>query len=141
MHGEAARAGRGTWARLMSSPQRSTDTLAVADPELVSAIRFIRARAGEPIQVDDVLRAVPMSRRSLERRFYSVLGRTPASEIRRVHVERARRLLAETDLPVPDVAAASGFGSPEYLAVVFKGETGLTPLRYRSRVRARSSGA
>ena len=118
--------------------RQSTDTLAIEDIELVAAIRFIRGHAGDPIRVEDILRAVPMSRRALERRFHNVLGRTPAAEIRRVHVDRARRLLAETDLPIPDVASASGFGSPEYLAVVFKAETGLSPLRYRSRVRARS---
>jgi AraC-like DNA-binding protein len=35
---------------------------------------------------------------------------------------------------MPEVAAASGFGSPEYLARVFKQETGLTPHTYRNKV-------
>jgi len=48
---------------------------------------------------------------------------------------RARELLAETDLPIPAVAAKSGFGSPEYLAYVFKEELGASPREYRSRVR------
>jgi LacI family transcriptional regulator len=117
--------------------RQSTDTLAIDDPDLVAAIRFIRDRASEPIQIEDVLRAVPVSRRTLERGFRDTLGRTPAGEIRRVHLERAKRLLAETDMTIPDVAAASGFGSGEYLAVVFKAQTGLSPLRYRTQVRVR----
>jgi len=117
--------------------RQSTDTLAVDDPDLARAIAFIRDHAAEPIQVKDVLRAVPVSRRRLERRFRDVLRRTPAAEIRRVHLERAKRLLAETDMAVPDVAAASGFGSREYLACVFKSETGLSPNKYRRRARAR----
>jgi LacI family transcriptional regulator len=117
--------------------RQSTDTLAIDDADLVAAIRFIRAQASRPIQVKDVLRAVPVSRRALERRFRDTLGRTPACEIRHVHLERARQLLAETDMPIPEVAAASGFGSGEYLAVAFKAQTGLSPLRYRTQARVR----
>jgi len=117
--------------------RQSTDTLAVDDVDLARAVAFIRSRAAEPIRVGDVLRAVPVSRRWLERRFRESLGRGPAAEIRRVHLERARQLLVETDLPIPKVAAASGFGSPEHFAQVFKSRIGRSPLRYRSLVRGR----
>ena len=76
-----------------------------------------------------------ISRRVLERRFLQVLERTVASEIRRVHFERARKLLVETDLPIPEVADAAGFGTPEYFAYIFKQESKQTPLRYRKQVR------
>lgn len=117
--------------------RQSTDTLAVEDAEVAAAVQFIRLNAGRPIDVSEILRQIPISRRSLERRFEHVLGRTPAEEIRRVRLERARQLLLETDLPIPDVATASGFGSPEYLSYVFKGATGQSPLKYRSLSRAR----
>jgi LacI family transcriptional regulator len=112
--------------------RQSTDTLAMEDAELAEAIRFIRASAGQAIGVQDVVRATAISRRSLERRFEQVLGRSPAEEIRRVHMERAKQLLMETDMPIPKVAAASGFGSAEYMAYVFKKEIRITPLKYRS---------
>ena len=111
--------------------RQSTDTLAVGDRALVKALNFIRASAALPIQVGAVARQSGVSRRVLERRFLQALGRSPATEIRRVHLERAKSLLVETDLPIPDVAEAAGFGSPEYLAYMFKVETGQTPLRYR----------
>lgn len=117
--------------------RQSTDTLAVDDPELARAVAFIRARATDPIQVHDVLREVPVSRRWLERRFREVLGRGPAAEIRRVRLARAKRLLAETDMPVPEVARRAGFGSREYLAAVFKAELDLSPRQYRNRYQAR----
>lgn len=117
--------------------RQSTDTLAIDDQDLAKAIAFIRSRTGSPIQVSDVLRAIPVSRSWLERRFQQTLGRSPAEEIRRVHVERAKQLLAESDMPVPDVAAASGFRSREYLACAFKKATGLTPREFRTRVRGR----
>jgi len=117
--------------------RQSTDTLAVDDPDLARAVAFIRSHATDPIQVQDVLREVPVSRRWLERRFREVLARGPAAEIRRVRLERAKHLLAETDTPVPEVARRAGFGSREYLAAVFKSELDLTPRQYRNRTQTR----
>jgi len=117
--------------------RQSTDILAIDDQDLARAIAFVRGHAAEPIQVGDVLRAVPVSRSWLERRFHEALGRSPAEEIRRVHLERAKQLLADTDMPVPAVATAAGFRSREYLAYAFKQATGLTPREYRTRVRGR----
>jgi LacI family transcriptional regulator len=117
--------------------RQSTDTLAIDDPELARAIRFIRDHAAEPVLVDEMVAELAISRRHLERRFQEVLGRTPAAEIRRVHLSRAKELLEQTDLPIPAVAAGSGFGSPEYLAYAFKQEMGLSPRRYRTQVRGR----
>ena len=118
--------------------RQSTDTLAINDPLLVQAIGFIRDHATEPIRVEDVLRVVPLSRRSLERAFQELLGRSPAQEIRRVRLERAKYLLATTDLPIPKVARASGFGTGEYLATLFRQVTAVTPLKYRAATRAKA---
>ena len=116
--------------------RQSTDTLAVDNPDLVRAIGYIRENATRNIHVEDVLAAVPISRRSLERIFRDSLGRSPAQEIRRVRIERAKHLLATTDLPIPKVAASSGFGTGEYLATIFRQATGMTPLKYRVLVRS-----
>jgi LacI family transcriptional regulator len=117
--------------------RQSTDTLAITDPDLAQAIAFIRVHAATAIRVSDVLRAVAVSRSWLERRFQESLGRSPAEEIRRVRLDRAKQLLAETEMPVPQVAVAAGFGSREYLAYAFKQVTGLTPREFRHRVRGR----
>jgi LacI family transcriptional regulator len=81
--------------------------------------------------VEDVLRAVPVSRRSLERRFRATLERGLGEEIRRVHLERAKDLLATTALSVAEVAERAGFSSVHYLSRVFRQETGQTPTAYR----------
>lgn len=115
--------------------RQSTNILAVQDETLAKAIRFIRETAGRPIQVQDVMDAVHVSRRVLERRFMEILGRTPAAEIYRSRIERAKNLLLHTDFPVPDVADHAGFGSPEHLVQVFRKQMGQTPLQFRNRVR------
>ncbi len=115
--------------------RQSTDTMAIGNPLLLQALGYIREHATEPIRINDVLRAVPISRRSLERFFHDLLGRSPAEEIRRVRIERAKQLLATTDLAIPKVAKASGFGTGEYLATLFRQEVGMTPLKYRAAAR------
>ena len=115
----------------------SSDLMAIGDKDVALAVRFIHDNASQPIQVSDVLEAVPISRRSLERRFQVVLGRSPQQEIQRIHVELAQRLLAETNLPVPDIATRSGFKSADRLAAVFRRTLGVTPTNYRRRYRNR----
>jgi LacI family transcriptional regulator len=117
--------------------RQSTDTLAVSDRALVAALQFIRQSAGRPTQVGDVVARSGVSRRELERRFARHFQSTPAEFLRRAHLDRARSLLAETDLSIPDIAQASGFGSPEYMAQIFRARLQTSPLRYRREVRGR----
>lgn len=111
--------------------RRSTDTLAHNDPDLVSALRFIRDHAHEPIAVKDVVASIAVSRRSLEQRFLKEVGRSPAAEIRQVHLQRAMELLARTDWPIPEVASHSGFLHAEVMTRAFRRELGCSPTEYR----------
>jgi len=115
--------------------RQSTDVLAIEDPHVSRAVRYIREHACDGINVRDVLRAVPQSRRLLEARFRKLLGRTPHEEILRVQLRRVMQLLMETDLPLETVAERTGFAHPEYLSVVFRREVGLPPSRYRAQGR------
>ncbi len=111
--------------------RQSSDILAIDDPNVVRAIRYIREHACEGIRVKDVLRAMPQSRRILESRFHKFIGHTPHDEILRVQLDRARALLTETRLPLAEVAQRAGFAHQEYLSVVFKKHTGMPPSQYR----------
>jgi len=111
--------------------RRSTDMLAVEDPELAVALRFICERACQGITVHDVLGQVALSRRVLESRFQQVLGRSPHAEILRAQLERAKQLLMIRHLTLTAVAHQTGFRNGEYLGTVFKREFGLTPGQYR----------
>ena len=108
--------------------RQSTKVLAIADPHVAAALRYIRLHATE---VKDVVAQGTISRRALKRHFTKQLGRTPNGEIVRVQLERAKQLLVETDWPLPKIADRAGFLFPEYLSVVFKRELGITPGEYR----------
>ncbi len=110
----------------------STDTLAVSDPEVASAIRYIHANAGEPISVADVLDAVPLSRRVLEKRFRTKLGASILEEITRAHVKLAKQLLADPAMPNAVVAHRAGFRSVNALYIAFRNMVGMSPNAFRN---------
>jgi LacI family transcriptional regulator len=128
---------------LLRSPgvitRQSTEVLAIDDPELASAFRFIREYAHLPISVDTILKRVPLSRRALEQRFAQKLGRTPAAAIRHVRLERAQHYLRDTDYSVSEIAELCGFRTPEVFARVFKRAFGLRPSDFRTGQAAPSS--
>lgn len=111
--------------------RRSTDLVAIDDPDVIAAIRFIRENSHRPLRVADVLREVPVSRRWLERRVTAAIGVTLGTEIRRAHLDRARKLLAETSLSITQVAEGSGFSDLRHLEVTFHREFGRTPTQFR----------
>lgn len=118
--------------------RQSTDILAVDRPLLRRALAFIREHAGEPTTVSDILNHVPMSRRKLELDFVQHLKRTPKEEITRVRIERAKVILAETDLPIPMVAERCGFNYAERFTVAFRRSEGTTPQVFRKSMQPRT---
>jgi len=115
--------------------RRSTDALAVRDEDVARAMRFIREHACEGIQVPDVVEAVAVSRSTLENRFRALVGRTVRAEIRRVQLERARRLVSATHVPLKQIATQTGFRSVQYMTVLFRRQLGEPPAEYRRRTR------
>ena len=104
---------------------------AVHDRIVAEALRIIWSRDDSSLNVADVAGLLPVSRRSLERRFQQVLGRTVLGEITRCRVERVKGLLEETDLPLKQLAKLVGFSSPETLTKAFQRQVGATPSAYR----------
>ena len=118
--------------------RHSTDVTVLEDTEVAQALRYIRENATEPLGINEIACAAAISRRSLEIRFKKAMGRTVHDELRRVRLDRAMQLLAETHLSLAGIAAASGFNTPSYLGQIFKQETGMTPAQYRRTARGES---
>jgi LacI family transcriptional regulator len=120
-------------------PRESTNVLATEDRDLAAAIRFIREHACDGLRLKDCVREIGLSRRELERRMRKLLGRSPKEEITRVQIERAKELLAETDLPGSAIAEKCGYSQPRYFNQVFHGRVGLPPGAYRRNMKRSAS--
>ena len=113
----------------------SSDILAIDDPHVAMAVRFIREHACDGIGVDDLAAQLPLSRSTLQRRFRKALGRTVHDEILRIRLRRVEELLVDTELSLETVADKAGFAHRQYLGEIFKARTGYTLAQYRARSR------
>jgi LacI family transcriptional regulator len=109
--------------------------LAVEDSALAAALRFIRDRGHDGVQVADVARHAGLSRSVLQRRFRTSLKRSVHDEILGAKVKRAEQLLLKSRLPLATIAVRAGFKHAEYMGAVVKAKLGLTPGDLRSRRR------
>ncbi|MCA9017485.1 MAG: XylR family transcriptional regulator, partial [Planctomycetaceae bacterium] len=112
-------------------PRRSTDIIAVEDVAIASALEFIRRNACTQIKVSQIARHVNLARRSLERRFMKLVGKTPHQILAEERLRRAKQLLVDTDFTLEQIAAMAGFSSAAYLSVVIKEHENCTPIEFR----------
>ncbi len=113
--------------------RRSSDVLSVSDRGVAAALRYIRAHACDHIGIPDILKHVPMGRRVLERKFRAMLNRSPHEEILRVRLEKAVRLLINTNHTLEFIAEETGFGTAARFSVEFKKRFEDSPGAYRKK--------
>ncbi len=112
-------------------PRESTTGVADVDDDMIQALEMIRQQACHGLHTQDISNALAVSRRSLEMKFRTRLGRSVLHETNRVRLATAQRLLQVTELPVHRIATMVGFAEPSGLIGFFKKHTSLTPSEYR----------
>jgi LacI family transcriptional regulator len=115
--------------------RRSTDLVAVGDPRIAAAARFIQAHALEDISVRDVAEAAGVSRTLLERGFRTHLQRSPHEMIQQLRFRRSEKLLRESSLTIGEISERSGFLTAEYFSASFKKQYGVSPSAWRNALR------
>ena len=119
--------------------RQSTEILAMQDKLVGKALHFIKENAPHPITVDDLIAALHCNRRVLEIRFKTEVGRTLHKEIRRTRIQRACKLLRETDMLIEVLAEVCGYSNRERFNAAFRSEMGKTPSVYRREFRFASN--
>lgn len=109
----------------------SSDTLAIEDPKIAAATRYLRENYQESLTMGDVAKHVGVNRRELERKFDQFLGHSPLQELQRVRIHVAKELLIDTRLSLAEVSNHAGFDHPQWFSTLFKKVTGKTPSQYR----------
>lgn len=98
-----------------------------------NAADYIKLNYSKPITLADLYKSGYISRSVFFSVFKEITGYTPCAFINTVRIERAKNMLADTNLPIADIAQECGFCSQSYFNCIFKNKTGVTPFKYRQK--------
>ena len=101
---------------------------------------FVQAHLSQDLSLDALAQQAGFSPYHFTRLFREATGETPHQFVLRQRIGRALRLLENPDLPLGQVALATGFAHQSHLAQHFKRYTGLTPSAYRRERAIRADG-
>jgi len=104
-------------------------------PKLRRAMELLREQSSQSLALEDIARAVGSDAGELAQSFRAHFGETPGEVHRRLRVERAAALLAESTQPLADIAALCGFSDQPHMNRAFRAQLGTTPAAYRRRTR------
>jgi len=105
--------------------------LGVENRKLIDSIHMMEAHLEEPLSQEELATAVGISRRQLERLFQRHVGRPPKRYYMQLRLDRARKLLLQTNMAIVDVAMACGFISTSHFAKSYRQFYGVTPRQAR----------
>lgn len=114
--------------------RKSSDLVAVDHPGVARSLRFMWDHCHEPIGVNDLAKAASMSVRNFHQAFVDNLGRSPGSELHRIRIERAKKLLSDSGEKMDAIAEMCGYESGNSFWVAFKRSTGLSPKEYQKQL-------
>jgi transcriptional regulator GlxA family with amidase domain len=101
--------------------------MGVTNSVVQKAVSLMEAAIEEPVPLSELTQRTGVSQRQLERLCKRYLGATPAQYYVQLRLERARRMLRQTDMSVAEVAIACGFVSLSHFAKVYRRHYGLSP--------------
>ncbi|MBO0862551.1 MAG: helix-turn-helix transcriptional regulator [Chloracidobacterium sp.] len=113
------------------SDELELSRVGVVDRRLRRAIEFMNDNCGRELSLAEIAGAAYLSEFHFARLFKKITGATPHAYLACLRIERARRLLAESDLPIVEVGAEVGYASQSHFTKIFREATGMTPKAFR----------
>jgi signal transduction histidine kinase/ligand-binding sensor domain-containing protein/DNA-binding response OmpR family regulator len=101
--------------------------------EALSIVEKNISNAG--FSVEELSRALLLSRAAVYKRLFVLTGKTPIEFIRSLRLQRAAQLLEKTNMTVAEVAYETGFNNPKYFSKYFKTEYGKLPSVYQAGIK------
>lgn len=99
--------------------------------QLLKVLDYIDAHLHQTIKLSDLAQLVDISQFHFGRLFKQSLGLSPHQYLMQQRIERAKRLLKQTDKPIVEIAFDCGFNSHSHLGGQFRKLTGITPKAFR----------
>lgn len=113
----------------------STNSFATNDIYINEALEFIHSNLDKALNVTDLVKKLPLSRRLLEMRFKKVTGRSVYNYIIYNRIEEFARKIHETDKPINEIATEMEFYNYSNLVQQFKQIKGCTPTEFRKKTK------
>jgi transcriptional regulator GlxA family with amidase domain len=105
-----------------------TEPLGSTVPDAVKrAIAAMELHLENALSIPDICLKTGISQRQLDRLFVRYVGRSPALYYRDIRLDRARGLVTQTDMPMSEIAMASGFSSQVHFSRAYRDRFGLPP--------------
>ncbi len=114
-------------------PFSGAKNAATGDAKLDQCIKLMQANIEDPLPIHELVDALGLSNRSLERKFKAVFGTTPNGFYREMRLAKANNLLLNTTMSVREIGLACGF--PNGFSSVYKSFFGVTPFVMRRKKR------
>jgi transcriptional regulator GlxA family with amidase domain len=105
----------------------------VLQPKLSEAVALMEANIEEPLATDEIASLVGISRRQLERLFKQYLGSVPSRYYLELRLQRARKLLLDTNHSIVQVGLMCGFSSGAHFSTAYGALFGISPREERQR--------
>lgn len=109
----------------------STNMLAVSSPLVRNAILYFHSHLSESFGIDQLVAELGCRISELRAAFAAELDTTPARELRRQRIARAKFLLRNTSQSVAAIAAETGFCDIAHFSNVFRAAIGIPPRAFR----------
>lgn len=91
------------------------------------ALKVMQAHLETPLSIGDIARRIGCSQKILETRVQAEMLTTPQALYRRLRLNLARKLAAETDQSVAEIASRCGYDNASAMTRAFRAEFGETP--------------
>lgn len=93
---------------------------------------WIETHHAEPLTIERMAHQAGVSPRTLKRRFTEATRLPPNLYLQQVRIDKAKKLLLATQLPVREIAAEVGYENVSFFVRLFRARTGATPARWRA---------
>lgn len=122
---------------LKRSEELELSRVGIVDRRLRRAIEFMHDNCARELSLAEIAEAAYLSEFHFARLFKKITAATPHAYLTALRIERARKLLAETDLAITEVGARVGYNSQSHFTKIFRAVTGRTPNAFRQEIRGK----
>lgn len=108
------------------------ETLEAYETSVVRAIRHMKERLAEPLDLDEIARVAAISKFHLVRVFDEITGTTPHHFLACLRMQQAKELLLKSDRTITDVCLEVGYASLGTFSKTFSELVGVSPQEFRA---------